>query len=468
MTFNSWLFPLFFLVFYPVYLIVKPTRFASLWLVMASYVFYGWFNPLYVLLIAYATVVDFLVAARIEKAKSEIQNPKSEMRKKLWLLVSIINNIGLLSFFKYGAFAAENLNFLLAHLGLAWKVPPPGILFPVGISFFTFRSLTYTIDCYRGLVERERSLLRYAAFVSLFPMLVCGPVERACNLLPQMRQNPKITGQDIADGLSLFIVGLFKKLALADYLGLYVDKVYAQPAAFDAPALALATFAFAWQIYFDFSGYTDMARGIARLMGFRLMLNFNNPYLATGLGDFWRRWHISLSSWFRDYVYIPLGGNRKGTLRTYVNLFVTMVIAGVWHGAAWTFVIWGVVHAVGNIMTREFERSTFYKEKVPTFAKQMLVFVLVTFAWAFFRARSVGDAWLIVKRIFVSGWANPLCPLLILALILSVWAYQFIYESRARRLLEPAPVRICLVVAMALYMVVFASSSTQPFIYEQF
>ena len=458
MTFNSWLFPLFFLVFYPVYLAVKGTRFASLWLVIASYVFYGWFNPLYVLLIAYATFVDYIVAALMEKG----------WRKKLWLVVSIANNIGLLSFFKYGAFAAENLNWLFAHLGVSWQAQPPGILFPVGISFFTFRSLTYSIDCYRGAVQRERSFLRYAAFVSLFPMLICGPIERACNLLPQMRESVKITGQDVADGASLFIVGLFKKLALADYLALYVNKVYDAPDQFGAAALVLATFAFAWQVYFDFSGYTDMARGVARLLGFRLMLNFNNPYLADGLGDFWKRWHISLSSWFRDYVYIPLGGNRTGQLRTYANLFVTFLVSGIWHGAAWTYAIWGVVHAVGNIATREFERSAVYRERVPRFLKQLFVFAVVCFAWIFFRARTVGDAGLIVKRIFTEAWSDPLCPLLMPALILAVWAYQFVYESRARRLLEPAPVRVCMVVAMVVYMIVFASSNVQPFIYQQF
>ena len=458
MTFNSWLFPLFFLIFYPVYLAVKNTRLASLWLVIASYAFYGWFNPLYVLLIAYATVVDYMVVALMEKTG----------RKKLCLAVSIASNIGLLSFFKYGKFVAENLNLLFTHLGLSWQVPMPGILFPVGISFFTFRSLTYTIDCYRGGVQRERNILRYAAFVSLFPMLVCGPIERACNLLPQMREKIRITGQDVADGASLFVVGLFKKLALADYLALYVNKVYEAPDQFGAPALVLATFAFAWQIYFDFSGYTDMARGVARLLGFRLMLNFNNPYLADGLGDFWRRWHISLSSWFRDYVYIPLGGNRKGTVRTYVNLFVTFVVSGIWHGAAWTYALWGVVHAAGNIATREFERSAVYREKVPRFLKQMLVFVVVCFAWIFFRANTVGDAWLIVRRIFIAGWSDPLFPLLMPALVLIVWAYQFLYESRARRLVEFAPARVCVVVGMVLYMIVFASSNVQPFIYQQF
>jgi len=342
------------------------------------------------------------------------------------------------------------------------------MLLPIGLSFYIFQSLSYTIDYYRGNVEKETSLVTYATFVALFPRLLAGPIERAKNLLPQLHKAPKLCTEDITDGLSLFIVGLFKKIALADYLALYVNKVYATPDQFQSPALILATFLFAWQIYFDFSGYTDMARGVARMMGFRLMLNFNNPYLAASLGDFWARWHISLSTWFKDYLYIPLGGNRKGTFNTYRNMFLVMVISGLWHGAAWTFVIWGALHALGRFFTRELERTTFYKEKVPRLVKQLFVFAFVTFAWIFFRAGSIGDAWVIVTRIFGSGWANPNCPLLALALVLAVWLYQYAYESRFERVLELKPVRVALVVAMILYLAVCAPSSDQAFIYLQF
>jgi len=252
------------------------------------------------------------------------------------------------------------------------------VTLPLGISFYTFQSMSYSIDVYRGDAQPIRSFVDFACFVSMFPQLVAGPIERAKNLLPQLQSAPKITRHDVADGLSLFVVGLFKKVALADYLALYVDPVYAAPGEHQAPALVLATFAFAWQIYFDFSGYTDMARGVGRMMGIRLMLNFNNPYLATGLGDFWRRWHISLSTWFRDYVYIPLGGNRKGEVRTYVNICLTMLISGLWHGAAWTFVIWGALHAVGYSLTRALESSSFYRERVPMLLKQGLTFLFVT------------------------------------------------------------------------------------------
>ena len=342
MLFHTWIFLLFFLIVYPIYLALKKTRFNNLWLLIASYTFYGWWNPLYLILIGYSSALDYFVVAKMVRSE----------RKKLWLSLSLVNNLALLSFFKYGNFVAENLNLLLSALGTSYAIPMPNILLPVGISFYTFQSMSYTIDCYRGKIDREKSFVRYAAFVSLFSQLVAGPIERARNLLPQLRRTPRISKLDVADGLSLFIVGLFKKVALADCLALYVDKVYVMPAQYQSPALILATFAFAWQIYFDFSGYTDMARGVARMMGFRLMLNFNNPYLATGLGDFWSRWHISLSTWFRDYVYVPLGGNRHGIFNTYKNMVLTMVISGLWHGASWTFIIWGALHALGRVLTQ--------------------------------------------------------------------------------------------------------------------
>jgi D-alanyl-lipoteichoic acid acyltransferase DltB (MBOAT superfamily) len=458
MLFHTWPFVLFFLIVYPTYLAVKGTRFRLPWLLAASYFFYACFNPLYLILIAYSTLLDYTVVAIMEKWG----------RGKKWLLISIVNNLALLSFFKYGGFVTENLNALLSSLGVPYAIPAPGIFLPVGLSFYIFQSMSYTIDYYRGSIERERSLIRYATFVSLFPRLLMGPIERARNLLPQLHKMPRISKQDVTDGLSLFVVGLFKKVALADYLALYVDKVYAAPEQFQSPALMLATFLFCWQIYFDFSGYTDMARGVARMMGFRLMLNFNNPYLATGLGDFWSRWHISLSSWFKDYVYIPLGGNRRGTFNTYKNMFLTMVISGLWHGAAWTFVIWGAVHALGRSLTRELEGTLFYKERVPKLVKQLFVFVFVTFTWIFFRAESISDAWIIITRIFSSGLANPYCPLLALTLIFSVWLYQFAYESRLKWLFEARAVRIGIVVLMVLYLAIFAPSSEQPFIYLQF
>ena len=458
MLFHTWTFPLFFLVFYALFLLVRDTRFRDPWLLFSSYVFYGWWNPLYLGLIAWSTTVDFLAVTLMERYR----------HRGLWLTLSLVNNLFLLGFFKYGAFVAENLNGVFAWADLDYALPPPDVLLPVGISFYVFQSLSYTIDFYRGKIQRERSYVRYATFVSLFPQLVAGPVERASNLLPQLRRRLTVSRQDVADGISLFVVGLFKKVALADYLALYVDRAYDVPELASGTALLFATFAFGWQIYFDFSGYTDMARGIGRLIGVRLMLNFNNPYLATGLGDFWRRWHISLSTWFRDYVYIPLGGNRHGTVAIYRNMALTMVISGLWHGAAWTFVIWGALHALGRFATRELERTAFYRNQVPKLLKQLGTFAFVTFAWVFFRAASLDDALTIITRMVTDGWTDPQFPGLMLALVLSVWVYQFAMESRLRPILSAAPVRVGLAAGMVLYLTFIASGSSQPFIYFQF
>ncbi len=458
MLFHTWVFLAFFLLFYPVFLLVRNTRFKDPWLLVCSYLFYGWWNPVYLVLIAWSTTVDYSMVVLMSRSRG----------KRLWLFLSLANNLALLGFFKYGAFVADNLNHVLGSLGFSYSVPQPDVLLPVGISFYVFQSLSYTIDFFRGRVEKEKSFLRYATFVSLFPQLVAGPVERAGNLLPQLRKKVALTWEDISDGLSLFLVGFFKKVALADYLALYVDRVYDVPENFGGTALLCATFAFGWQIYFDFSGYTDMARGIGRMIGIRIMLNFNNPYLSKGLGEFWNRWHISLSSWFKDYVYIPLGGNRKGHWRTYGNMALTMLISGLWHGAAWTFVIWGGLHALGRFLTRELERTSFYRERVPGLPKQILVFAFVTFAWIFFRAATLDDALLIVARIFTDGWTDPEFPLLMLALILSVWLYQFAMESRLKRILSAAPLRLGLATGMIVYLVLFATGNGQPFIYFQF
>lgn len=458
MLFQTLPFFAFFAILYPLYLLTKETRLRLPLLLAASYVFYAWLSPLYLLPLVYATVADYLILAQMARSR----------RPKAWLALSIANSLGVLAFFKYSAFLAANINSALSLAGVAYALPVPNKLLPAGLSFFLLQSIGYVIDVHRGTVPREKSLLAHAAFVSFFPRLLAGPIERAGNLLPQLRTSVPVTLRDVTDGLSIFVVGYFKKVALADYLALYVAKVYAAPGEFRAPALVLATFLFAWQIYFDFSGYTDMARGIARMMGIRLMLNFDNPYLATSMGAFWKRWHISLSSWFRDYVYIPLGGNRKGKLATYRNVFLTMVLSGLWHGAAWTYVLWGAVHALGNFATHELERTSFYLHKVPHAVKLLIVLVFVTFAWAFFRAESIGAAGTVVARTFTSGLENPYVPLLALALIAAVWAYQFLFASRLRWVLEAGAVRVGLVIAMLVYMILTVGGEGQQFIYMQF
>jgi alginate O-acetyltransferase complex protein AlgI len=481
MLFHTWVFVVFFLIVYPVYLLArKNNQLMNLWLMIASYTFYGWWNPWYLLLLFGTSAIDYWMVLLMERKQST---------RKLWLIISLVSNFGFLGYFKYSGFLTENLNALLVGLGSSFQLPDPitypntmiglfgasdaffdKVVLPIGISFHTFQSMSYTIDAYQGTIQTERSFIRFLTFVSFFPQLVAGPIERAHNLLPQLQGTPIITGQRIADGLSLFLVGFFKKVALADYLAKYVDPVYGNPGLYQAPALILATVAFAWQIYFDFSGYTDMARGIAEVMGFRLMLNFNNPYAATGLGDFWNRWHISLSTWFKDYLYFPLGGSRGGTFQTYRNMFLTMVISGIWHGAAWTFVIWGALHALGRCLTRELEQSAFYRERIPRLIKQVLVFAFVTFTWVFFRAESLSDAGLILRRIFTTGWADPRFPVLMAVLILAVWFYQLLFNSRSslRPVLAWQPVRVGLAMAMIAYLMVVAQPSTRQFIYFQF
>ena len=533
MLFHTWPFLMFLAVVLPVLFALRKTRLWLPWLTVASYFFYGWWNPYYLLLVLYSTVLDFSLVALMDHcpqggAKVDVWGRLLRLRfedrvlkfafvgavlgalciigvavvgpstlrptlaglsvlvllmavgalyssRRTWLLISIVNNLALLVFFKYARFFALNLNTLLAWLHVPLKLSDPSTLMPfgfqyllpVGISFFTFQSLSYTIDFYFGKCHRERNFLRFATFVCFFPQLMAGPIERARHLLPQFNQFPPVRLQNFTDGASLFLVGLFKKLALANYLSFYVERVYDNPTAFGAPALFLGTVAFGWQIFFDFSGYTDMARGVAKVMGFDLILNFNNPYLATGLGDFWSRWHISLSSWFRDYVYIPLGGNRGGVWRTYRNLFLTFFISGIWHGANWTFMIWGALHGVGVLITRELERSQLYRERVPRLLKQFGVFLFVTFTWIFFRADSLGDALLIVRRIFVGAWQDPQIPALMLLLIAMVWVYQFLYESTAREWLKTSFVRVSVAVCMLVYLCLCASGGG-AFIYFQF
>jgi D-alanyl-lipoteichoic acid acyltransferase DltB (MBOAT superfamily) len=502
-------------------------------LTIASYFFYGWWNPYYLFLVFYSTVLDFSLVALMDHCPREKRNINALGRltrlqfddqllkiaflasagaalvlivlsvvgprtlrptaaafgllvflmalgalyssRRIWLVISLVNNLALLLFFKYARFVVENLNAVASSLHLSVKFSDPSkfmpfgfeYLLPVGISFFTFQSLSYTIDFYFGKVHRERNFLRFATFVCFFPQLMAGPIERARHLLPQFNQFPEVRLQNFTDGASLFLVGLFKKMALANYLSFYVERVYENPKNFGAPDLILATIAFGWQIFFDFSGYTDMARGVAKLMGFHLILNFNNPYLATGLGEFWSRWHISLSSWFRDYVYIPLGGNRAGPIVTYRNLFITFLLSGIWHGAAWTFAIWGVLHGLGVLITRELERSKTYREQVPKFLKQAAVFLFVSFTWIFFRAGSPDDAWLIVRRIFTAAWHAPQIPLLMVLLVALVWLYEFIYESKFRPFLKPGFVRVGVAVFIVLYLCL-CSSGGGAFIYFQF
>jgi D-alanyl-lipoteichoic acid acyltransferase DltB (MBOAT superfamily) len=490
MLFHTWPFLLFLLVVLPIFFALRKTTLWLLWLLAASYFFYAWWNPYCLLLVLYITVFDFFLIAlmdRCPKGGDEAGRLTSPTRptcltrltpgRGAWLVIGLVGNLLPLLFFKYARFVVENLSAVLSWLHVAVKLPDPSTLMPfgfayllpIGISFITFQSSSYIIDFYLGKVPRERNLLRFANFVCFFPIVMAGPIERAGHLLPQFYRFPAIRWRNFTDGLSLFLVGLFKKLALASYLSFYVERVYDNPGACSAPELILGTVAFGWQLYFDFSGYTDMARGVAKFMGFNLVLNFNNPYLATGIGDFWRRWHISFSRWILDYIFMPLQMYWRDWrfAGTAAALVITFLASGIWHGAAWTFVIWGALHGLGLAATYQLERSAYYRKRVPHLLKQAAVFTFVSFTWIFFRADSLSDALLIVRRIFAAAWRNPQLPALMIALVVLVWLYQYIYESKFRRVLETGFVRVGLAVAIVLGLFL-CSSGGGAFIYFQF
>ncbi len=458
MLFHTWTFLIFFSVFLLVYTLTLQTRWRIPWLLLASYVFYGWWNPLFLVLIIYATLVDWFVGIRLAESS----------RRKAWLVFGLCNNLFLLGFFKYAGFFAENLQSLFVMLHIPVTVPVPNIFLPVGISFFTFQSMSYIIDAYRKIIPTERNLMRYAAYVALFPQMVAGPIERAKAILPQLQKVPVITKTDISDGISLFVTGLFKKVVMADFLAGYVDKIYGNPDAFGSATLVLATYAFAWQIYFDFSGYTDMARGTARIMGIKLMLNFNNPYTAVDIGDFWRRWHISLSSWFKDYVYIPMGGNKTVKYKIWQNIFLTMLISGFWHGAAWTYIIWGALNGLGRLLSLGFERTEFYVNRMPKLLKQLLVFHFICLTWIFFRASTLNDAMIILKRIFSFAGGDVQAPIVLLLLTAAIWGYQLIFNSSFSKVLEHRACRMGAAVLAIILVIVLSSSVQKQFIYFQF
>ncbi len=447
---KTWPFALFFVAFFAIYLISRRTKLWPHWILIGSYVFYGLWNWWYLALIAYATSVDYVVVRRMDK----------KGKSKVWLAIGILNNIAILGFFKYCRFFLTNLNAVLDKMGTAFQVTIPEkalAIGAVGMSFYIFKSIGYLVDYYRGDIDREPNYVRYAAFVSFFPLLINGPIERGKNLLPQLNKKPALTVTKFTDGLSIFLVGMFKNVALAAPLKIYADKIYDLPDFFSAAHLIMGTFAFGWWLYFSFSGYSDMARGVSKMLGFEIMINFNNPYLATGVSDFWRRWHISLSTWFRDYLYIPLGGSRVGKLHIYFNLFAVMLVSGLWHGAAWTFIIWGAIHGLAMSLLRGLERRSFYKEKYPKILKQLTTFIIVMFAWIFFRAESLEVAKTIVTRVFTAGFENPEFPIWILFLIMAVWVYEFAYESKLRGFLRNPFVKISIASFMILYLCLCAS-----------
>ncbi|MFW5856836.1 MAG: MBOAT family O-acyltransferase [Planctomycetota bacterium] len=404
MLFNSVEFVVFFAVVAVLYFRVEQGW--RRWLLLgASYVFYMCWNPVYILLILASTGVDYYCGLRLGSADGDAS-------RRRWLVLSLACNLGLLFVFKYfNFFAAWSL---WATTGSWPEERLLDILLPVGISFYTFQTLSYTIDVYQGRREPERRLSAFALYVSFFPQLVAGPIERSTRLLPQFDKPIAFSASRAADGLRLMLWGYFKKMVLADNLALLVDPVYADPGAFGGPACAVATVAFAFQIYGDFSGYSDIAIGAAQVLGIDLMENFRRPYFARSIRDFWARWHMSLSTWFRDYLYIPLGGNRVSRSHWYRNVLIVFVVSGLWHGANWTFVVWGFLHGLYSVVAfatadaraRWAERTGLVRlPRLRNAFQVACTFALVCFAWVFFRADTLTDAGRLLVRL-PSGWGR--------------------------------------------------------------
>jgi len=361
------------------------------WLLLASYVFYMYWNPVFIVLIMGSTLIDYFVALLI--AKTDNQG-----RRKLMLLVSVLVNLGILFYFKYYNFLVENIQYLFEAIALDITVPVHSWLLPVGISFYTFQTLSYTIDVYRGQQKVEKNFFFFALYVSFFPQLIAGPIERSTNLLPQFREKHTFVYERVRSGLFLILLGLFKKIVIADRFAIYADQVFNNPADHTGLSAIMGMLFFSFQIYCDFSGYTDMAIGASRVLGYNLMENFKGPYLSKSVQEFWRRWHISLSTWFRDYLYIPLGGNRGG--KTYRNLIIVFLITGIWHGANWTFIVWGIFHGFFLIL----ERLGWNKilDRLPSIIQIGYTFLITSIGWVFFRSNSMTDAWLMLQNFLVT------------------------------------------------------------------
>ena len=400
MLFNSLGFLLFFPTVTIVYFLI-PQKIKYLWLLLASYYFYMCWNPQYALLILTSTAVTFLSGILIDRVKTE-------KARKWAVAASFIINLFILFCFKYFYFTVDNINIVCKLLNLPPITPKFDVILPVGISFYTFQALSYTVDVYRKEVEPEKNFFKYALFVSFFPQLVAGPIERSKNLLSQVNREHHFDYLRVRKGLFTMLCGFFLKLVIADRAAILVNTVYDNLSAFGGFHIALATLCFALQIYCDFASYSIIAIGAAEVMDFRLMKNFERPYFSVSVADFWRRWHISLSTWFRDYLYIPLGGNKKGKLRKYLNLTIVFLVSGLWHGASWHFVVWGAIHAFYQVFggitepLRKKARNGLHIENNPIYRciRRMFVFLLVCFAWIFFRSASLSEAGFAVNRIF--------------------------------------------------------------------
>ena len=474
MLFNSFEFVIFFaaiLLIYP----LLGLRKQNILLLVASYFFYGCWDWRFLSLIGFSTVVDYFCGRGIGATNSAV-------RKRHYLTISLVTNLGLLAIFKYYNFFAENLQDLFSIWGVSLDWITLNIVLPVGISFYTFQTLSYTIDVYRGRLQPEKDFLNFSLFVSFFPQLVAGPIERASELLPQLNRNRCVSAEDVRIGCWLIFWGYFLKVFVADNLALVVDQVFQNPQGGNGLEALLGVYAFAFQIFGDFAGYSSIAIGVARLLGFTLMTNFLFPYFVTSPQEFWKHWHISLSSWLRDYLYISLGGNRYGELRTYRNLFLTMLLGGIWHGAAWTFVLWGVyqgfvliVHRLVSPFLAYVQFGTKPMNAVWFVTRVFVMFQITCIGWLIFRADSLSQVVSFLNAILfnVGGISDRAvyymkylgCYSL---LMLMIQVYNWSHRNQYAILQAPAIVKIATFVLMFYCMAVWGEYGTQQFIYFQF
>lgn len=439
MLFNSFSFLVFFPIVIGIYFLL-PKKVKQLWLLVASYYFYMNWNAVYALLILGITVIGYVGGILLERAdaRGDSQNADVQRKRKFYMIMAAVLSLGILFIFKYLNFAIENVNRLLSAAGSSFAVTAVDLVLPVGISFYTFQALGYVIDVYRREVPAEKNFLRYALFVSFFPQLVAGPIERSKNLLHQLDEPKKFDYETAKSGLLLMLWGYFEKMWVADRLAILVDSVYNDYGNYSAGMIVLATMMFSIQIYCDFGGYSHIAIGAAQVLGIRLMDNFRQPYLATNIKDFWNRWHISLSTWFRDYLYFPMGGSRCSKSKAYRNLMITFLVSGLWHGASWHYVVWGGLNGLYQVVgrmtksAREKFRAVLHirEDGMPLRIFQTIVtFFFASFAWLFFRADGLGSALAMIRLTLTNGvWMQQLLDGTIFMMGLSRFAvYQLIF-----------------------------------------
>lgn len=461
MVFNSLPFILFMLLFLLGWNTMNK-RNNSRWayLTIASFVFYAWWDWRFLFLIIGSGLIDYFAGIALAK----------HGHKKVYLILSLLGNLGGLALFKYSTFFAENIEALCLLFGqeidVVSTIPEFALVLPVGISFYTFQSMSYTIDIYRGRLEPTRNMMHFFSYLSMFPQLVAGPIVRASDLLKQLEVERKASYLEKWNGIKMFAFGLFQKTVIADHLGYFVDNAYGGKTTYDGSLYWWAvSIAFAFQIYCDFSGYSLMARGISKYLGYHFKMNFNHPYLSVSLKDFWRRWHISLSTWFRDYVYIPLGGSRKGLSYGILVMFITMIASGVWHGANWTFIIWGGIHAFFLALERIFKY-----DKLLGYWNRPFVLLQVLIAWVFFRADSYDQANQVISNLFTTNWNTDFYALFkdsIIVLLLAIVIEMMIGFRKQGKLNALLKYDVVLVVA-AIVMSIFYRGPSAGFIYFQF